>query len=361
MAMVRALTLPRMTAVWPISKLVLHGELADDLARDDRPLRMNVAVPGSAHGQGQIALQRAVAVHFAADHERTGSMDVSDEHRAWTYEGGGGRRIFEKSTLGISHSRLYYPIDRPCGVTRSSGPAAGRRRIEVQCSGGGVRPFEGKMRINKPVLVLGCALMFGLSGCSRQQSDWQKARETNTAEAYEHFLKEYPSGEFTAQAQARLKELGEESDWQKARDADTSEAYQAFLKQHPEGKWTEEARIRVENLTLAQAPETTAPGSSNPAGGTAASGTAAPPGAAANPAGAPHTAFRTRAVRHPDRRRMPRRAAPKSIPAPLLRQVPTEFNSGRSNPAQRRLTSTGLACRRNSPRCSPGSPRRSRR
>ena len=55
-------------------------------------------------------------------------------------------------------------------------------------------------------------------------------------DAYEQFLKKYPSGEFTAQAQARLKELYEERDWQKARDADTPEAYQAFLKQYPEGQ-----------------------------------------------------------------------------------------------------------------------------
>jgi cell division protein FtsN len=98
-----------------------------------------------------------------------------------------------------------------------------------------------------------------LSGCSRQQSDWQKTRETNTTDSYELFLKKYPSGEFTAQAQARLKELSEERDWQKARDADTPEAYQAFLKQYPDGKWTEEARIRVENFTLAQAPSGAAP------------------------------------------------------------------------------------------------------
>jgi cell division septation protein DedD len=110
------------------------------------------------------------------------------------------------------------------------------------------------MVINKMLLVLGLTLVLGISGCSRQQSDWQKTRATNTAEAYEQFLKNYPSGEFTAQAQARVKELYEERDWQKARDTDTLEAYQAFLKQYPEGKWTEEARIRVENFTLASAP-----------------------------------------------------------------------------------------------------------
>jgi cell division septation protein DedD len=110
------------------------------------------------------------------------------------------------------------------------------------------------MVINKIVPVILCGLLLALGGCSRQQSDWQKARETNTAEAYEQFVKKYPSGEFTAQAQARVKELEEERDWQKARDTDTADAYQAFLKQYPEGKWTEEARIRVENFTLAQTP-----------------------------------------------------------------------------------------------------------
>ena len=125
------------------------------------------------------------------------------------------------------------------------------------------------MAINRFVLIICCAMLFALCGCSRQQSDWQKARETNTPEAYEQFLKNYPSGEFAAQAQARAKELDEERDWQKARDADTLEAYQAFLKQYPEGKWTEEARIRVENLTLAQTPAGAAPGATAAASGSA--------------------------------------------------------------------------------------------
>jgi hypothetical protein len=154
------------------------------------------------------------------------------------------------------------------------------------------------MITKRNVLGVCCVVMLSLSGCSRQQSDWQKTRETNTADAYEQFLKKYPSGEFTAQAQARVKELYEERDWQKARDADTPEAYQAFLKQYPEGKWTEEARIRVENFTLAQAPTTASPSSAEPpaaaASGEAAAGdtqpaaspppqVSAPPAAAVKP------------------------------------------------------------------------------
>jgi cell division protein FtsN len=115
------------------------------------------------------------------------------------------------------------------------------------------------MVINRVLLPLCLGVMLSICGCSRQQSDWEKTRAANTTDAYEQFLKSYPSGEFSAQAQARLKELYEERDWQKARDADTLEAYQAFLKDHPEGKWTEEARIRVENFTLASAPPSVTP------------------------------------------------------------------------------------------------------
>jgi cell division protein FtsN len=151
--------------------------------------------------------------------------------------------------------------------------------------------------MNKAILSVCFALLLGISGCSRQQSDWEKTRAANTTDSYEQFIRKYPSGEFTAQAQARVKELYEERDWQKARDTDTQEAYQAFLKQYPEGKWTEEARIRVENFTLAQAPSNATPAgaeSANTPGtpsttGEAAGGTPPAPAPAAPP---PKTATR---------------------------------------------------------------------
>ena len=142
------------------------------------------------------------------------------------------------------------------------------------------------MVFNKLVLALCLTALLGVSGCSRQQSDWEKARAANTTDSYEQFLKSYPNGEFTAQAQARVKDLYQERDWQKARDADTLEAYQAFLKQYPEGKFTEEARIRVENFTLAQAPSGAGTGSGASAADTSAGATPAaqtPPGAAQAP------------------------------------------------------------------------------
>src|SRR5208337_3452547 len=186
------------------------------------------------------------------------------------------------------------PIRACHAVTSLASPTgrANRSRIEEASYTLG---FElEKMIKHKIVLGLCCSLVLAFSGCSRQQSDWQKTRETNTADAYEQFLKKYPSGEFTAQAQARAKELYEERDWQKARDADTPEAYQAFLKQYPEGKWTEEARIRVENFTLASAPSNSA------APAQAAAPTfAAPKSAPAAKPAAPKTALATKTAAGP--------------------------------------------------------------
>jgi hypothetical protein len=76
-------------------------------------------------------------------------------------------------------------------------------------------PQSVKMIVKQVFLVLSLTAALALSGCSRQQSDWEKTRTANTADAYELFLKKYPSGEFTAQAKAQLKGLYEERDWQK--------------------------------------------------------------------------------------------------------------------------------------------------
>lgn len=139
--------------------------------------------------------------------------------------------------------------------------------------------------MRKSVLAAVCAAVIAVSGCSREQGDWEKARAANNPDSYELFIKKYPNGEFTPQAQARLKELDEEHDWQKARDTDTLEAYQNFLKQHPEGKWTEEARIRVENFSLPQAPNAAAAGPAD--WENSSSGAAGVPAAGASGAQAP--------------------------------------------------------------------------
>ena len=54
------------------------------------------------------------------------------------------------------------------------------------------------MIMNKALIGVCLAVLLSLGGCSRQQSDWEKTRAANTTDAYEQFLKKYPSGEFAA-------------------------------------------------------------------------------------------------------------------------------------------------------------------
>lgn len=99
--------------------------------------------------------------------------------------------------------------------------------------------------------VLALALL--LSACSRRQSEWEAARAADTVESYERFLKSFPEGEFSSQAQARMKELREARDWQKAVATNTLAGYQQFVAQYPDGRMSDEARIRIEGLSFAAA------------------------------------------------------------------------------------------------------------
>src|SRR5688572_20912487 len=97
------------------------------------------------------------------------------------------------------------------------------------------------------------ALAIILSACSRRESEWEAARGADTVESYERFLKAFPSGEFSAQAQARAVELREARDWKQAVATNTLGAYQQFIAQYPDGRMSDEARIRIESFTLAAA------------------------------------------------------------------------------------------------------------
>lgn len=101
------------------------------------------------------------------------------------------------------------------------------------------------------LVIVGVAVA---AGCSRRQQEWETARRADTVEAYEQFLRSFPDGEFTSQAQARARELQEAGDWEKALRADTAEAYREFLERHPQGPLADEARIRMTNFALAPAP-----------------------------------------------------------------------------------------------------------
>jgi hypothetical protein len=71
-----------------------------------------------------------------------------------------------------------------------------------------------------------------LSGCNRTESDWKKAKDSNTAQAYTAFLARHPSGAHADEAKTAVDDL----DWAAAKAAETIEACDEYLNAHPNGK-----------------------------------------------------------------------------------------------------------------------------
>lgn len=147
------------------------------------------------------------------------------------------------------------------------------------------------MTASRLLLAAILVLALALSACSRRQTEWEAARAADSVESYERFLKAFPQGEFSSQAEARAKELREARDWKRAVATNTLTGYQQFVTQYPEGRMSDEARIRIESFTLTLAPTLDlTPGAPLPASSSAPMPTAAatqPPTTTAATAPAP--------------------------------------------------------------------------
>ncbi len=102
------------------------------------------------------------------------------------------------------------------------------------------------------------------SRSERERQAARKARETDTIEGYEQYLKEFPSGASSKQLRDRLAELrytkqqGERREREtaaarKARELDTIEAYEGYLRDWPSGALSQEIRRRLTELRTLQA------------------------------------------------------------------------------------------------------------
>ncbi|WP_313351310.1 peptidoglycan-binding domain-containing protein [Paracoccus sp. (in: a-proteobacteria)] len=92
---------------------------------------------------------------------------------------------------------------------------------------------------------------------------WAKAAAEDTAGAYRVYLDRYPSGIYSAAAQARLDALGtaqtDRDLWADAAAANTVAAYEDYLARYPSGEFAEAAQRRLSELRPAPAPVAPAP------------------------------------------------------------------------------------------------------
>jgi hypothetical protein len=103
------------------------------------------------------------------------------------------------------------------------------------------------------LLVIG--VVFFLLGCATMSGQWREAERLGTVEAYESFLKEYPSGQYSLQVRSRLAVLYEEKEWSRVKQQNTIAAYEDFLARYSKGRQTESAKERLKDLYNIKAAE----------------------------------------------------------------------------------------------------------
>jgi len=92
-----------------------------------------------------------------------------------------------------------------------------------------------------------CALLIGLTGCNRNESDWKSAKQANTLPAYADFLRKHPHGTHADEAQKVVEEAqAKENDWSDALKINTVAAYADFLGKYPDGPHLNEVKKAIE-------------------------------------------------------------------------------------------------------------------
>ncbi len=113
------------------------------------------------------------------------------------------------------------------------------------------------MRMNKDDktkrMMIAVIFVVMVSGCESRA--YKSAKEADTVEAYEDFLKEYPNKKYAGEALSRIEALN----FSAAKKADTIEAYESFLAKYPKGSFTDKALLRIEELPFKHARKTDTP------------------------------------------------------------------------------------------------------
>jgi len=155
------------------------------------------------------------------------------------------------------------------------GPGPGGRRARAALARGGA--------------ASALALLLWLPAGCGSDADFDRAARSNTAAAWDDYLRVHPDGQHAREARARLAALLENQEWQRAQAAGSADSYQRYLRSYPQGAHAHDALVAIAGLNLARAP---------------AGAMSAGPAPSPSPAGAPEP------------------AAPEPAPAPASRVPP---------------------------------------
>lgn len=86
----------------------------------------------------------------------------------------------------------------------------------------------------------------------KDKAAWEEAMSIHTVEAYEKYLKEFPSGKYANLAEQEIEKLqemqAENRAWHLATQRNTISSYQVYLNDFPNGRYVNQAKAAIENL-----------------------------------------------------------------------------------------------------------------
>lgn len=94
-------------------------------------------------------------------------------------------------------------------------------------------------------IILLLAIFCIFSACA-EKKDWEKAKQANSAEAYQAFLKNHPEGRYVDKAKSAIEDL----EWDKAIKTNTIGVYHEFLKKYPKSLHASEAKSFIDKFRM---------------------------------------------------------------------------------------------------------------
>jgi len=91
-----------------------------------------------------------------------------------------------------------------------------------------------------------------LSGCT-SGSDWDKAKQAGTYDAYQNYMEKNPGGKHFAEAEKRADSLY----WKSIAGDTTATPFKTYLGKFPKGRFRHEAEAKIDQLTSDQAKKST--------------------------------------------------------------------------------------------------------
>lgn len=88
--------------------------------------------------------------------------------------------------------------------------------------------------------------MIVVAGCGHTESDWKKAKETNTVRTYADFIAKHPDSSHVREATDSVDGL----DWAAAKTRNTLDGYNDYMLHHSNGRHIADVKSAIQNLPL---------------------------------------------------------------------------------------------------------------